>query len=176
MATYQFYKLDVFTSTPLEGNPLAVFPDGTGISDVTMQRIAREMNLSETTFVLPSDKAAKRVRIFTPANELPLAGHPVIGTWWLLAEQKLVPLPENGPAEIMQELKAGILPVDIEMKGGRPARVVMTQKPPEFGESITETAKLGKALGGDGRTVKKSPAPQLVSTGLGPQLMIPVRS
>ena len=175
MPAYKFYQLDVFTSTPLAGNPLAVFPDGTGISDATMQSLAREMNLSETTFVLPSSTATKRLRIFTPQAELPLAGHPVIGTWWLLAEKQLVPLPANGPAEVTQETGAGVLPVDLELKDGRPTRVVMTQRLPEFGDTVTDTAKLGKALGGDGRTVKKTPAPQVVSTAL-PQLMIPIKS
>lgn len=175
MPSHRFYQLDVFTSTPLAGNPLAVFPDGTGIPDATMQAIAREMNLSETTFVLPSDKAAKRIRIFTPQSELPLAGHPIVGTWWLLAEKKLVTLPPNGPVEVMQETGAGVLPVDLEMKDGQPVRVVMTQTLPEFGPSVTDVAKLGKALGGDGRTVKKAPAPQVVSTAV-PQLMIPIKS
>lgn len=175
MPAYKFYQLDVFTSTALTGNPLAVFPDGTGLSDATMQALAREMNLSETTFVFPSSKAAKRIRIFTPQAELPLAGHPVIGTWWLLAEKQLVPLPSNGPAEVTQETGAGILPVDLELKDGRPTRVVMTQTLPEFGDTVTETAKLGKALGGDGRTVRKTPMPQVVSTAI-PQLMVPIRS
>lgn len=175
MPSYKFYQLDVFTSTPLAGNPLAVFPDGTGLSSATMQALAREMNLSETTFVLPSSTATKRLRIFTPQSELPLAGHPVIGTWWLLAEKQLVPLPANGPAEVTQETGAGVLPVNLELKDGRPTRVVMTQTLPEFGETVTDVAKLGKALGGDGRTVKKTPAPQVVSTAV-PQMMIPIKS
>jgi len=173
--SHRFFKLDVFTSTPLQGNALAVFPDGTGLSGATMQALAREMNLSETTFGLPSTQAVKRVRIFTPQSELPLAGHPVIGTWWLLAEQKLVPLPADGPTVVMQETGAGILPVSIDLKDGRPTRVVMTQKLPEFGETEIDRAKLGKALGGDGRTVKKSPGPQIVDIAF-PQLMVPVRS
>lgn len=175
MPTYKFYHLDVFTSTPLAGNPLAVFPDATGIPDSTQQAIAREMNLSETTFVFPSSKATRHIRIYTPQTELPLAGHPIIGTWWLLAEKKLVPLPSNGPAEVTQETGAGILPVDLELRDALPTRVVMTQTLPEFGDIVTDIAKLGKALGGDGRTVKKTPAPQVVSTAL-PQLMIPVHS
>jgi len=175
MPSYRFYQLDVFTSTPLAGNPLAVFPDGNGLSSATMQALAREMNLSETTFVFPSTRATKHVRFFTPLSEVPLVGHPVIGTWWLLAEQGLVTLPPNGPAEVTQETGAGVLPVDLELKDGKPTRVVMTQTLPEFGESVTEIAKLGKALGGDGRTVRKTPAPQVVNTAI-PQLMIPIRS
>lgn len=175
MAVHKFYQLDVFTSTPLAGNPLAVFPDGTGLSAATMQALAREMNLSETTFVFPSTKATKHVRFFTPQTEVPLVGHPVIGTWWLLAEKQLVSLPASGPAEVTQETGAGVLPVNLDLKDGRPVRVVMTQTLPEFGDTVTDVGKLGKALGGDGRTVKKTPAPQVVSTAL-PQLMVPIRS
>ena len=80
--TYEFVQLDVFTQTPLTGNPLAIFTDGRGLSDQQMQALAREMNLSETTFILPKDRAAEahKVRIFTVSEELPFAGHPTLGT------------------------------------------------------------------------------------------------
>jgi trans-2,3-dihydro-3-hydroxyanthranilate isomerase len=83
--TYEFVQLDVFTQTPLAGNPLAIFPDGRGLSDEEMQALAREMNLSETTFILPRDlgtetREGKKVRIFTVEEELPFAGHPTLGT------------------------------------------------------------------------------------------------
>src|SRR6184192_4270020 len=83
--TYEFVQLDVFTQTPLSGNPLAIFPDARGLSDAEMQALAREMNLSETTFILPRDAATearegKKVRIFTVEEELPFAGHPTLGT------------------------------------------------------------------------------------------------
>src|ERR1700748_2254264 len=82
---YQFIQLDVFTQTPLAGNPLAIFPDARGLTDTEMQALAREMNLSETTFIFPRDAAVeardgKRVRIFTIDAELPFAGHPTLGT------------------------------------------------------------------------------------------------
>src|SRR5438874_10149177 len=82
---YEFVQLDVFTQTPLAGNPLAVFTDARGLSDSEMQALAREMNLSETTFILPRDAATearegKKVRIFTVEAELPFAGHPTLGT------------------------------------------------------------------------------------------------
>src|SRR5512142_2742550 len=82
---FQFVQLDVFTSTPLEGNPLAVFPDARGLSDAEMQALARETNLSETTFILPRDadterERGHRARIFTVQEELPFAGHPTLGT------------------------------------------------------------------------------------------------
>ena len=87
MPKYQFYQIDVFTNQAFGGNPLAVFPEGAGLSRQQMQTIALEMNLSETSFVLPPENPAAdfKVRIFTPASELPFAGHPVVGTHWLLA-------------------------------------------------------------------------------------------
>src|SRR5438034_1738356 len=83
--TYEFVQVDVFTQTPLAGNPLAIFPDARGLNDGEMQALAREMNLSETTFILPRDPATearegRKVRIFTVEQELPFAGHPTLGT------------------------------------------------------------------------------------------------
>src|SRR5213596_4361865 len=83
--SYEFVQLDVFTQTPLTGNPLAIFTDARGLSDQQMQALAREMNLSETTFILPREpqieaQEGKRVRIFTVTEELPFAGHPTLGT------------------------------------------------------------------------------------------------
>ena len=91
--TFDYHVVDVFTKTPLEGNALAVFPDATGLDGATMQRIARETNLSETSFVLPreSTSGATRVRIFTPTYEMEFAGHPTIGTAWIMRERGIVP-------------------------------------------------------------------------------------
>jgi trans-2,3-dihydro-3-hydroxyanthranilate isomerase len=175
MGAHSFHQLDVFTRQPLAGNPLAVFPDASGLDAATMQRLAREMNLSETTFVLPSSVATRRVRFFTPAAEIPLAGHPTIGTWWYLAESGALQLNPNGTTRVTQETGGGVLPVDIETKDGKPTRVVMTQAEPQFGEPVTGGAKLAKALGGGAGLLPKQPAPQVVSTAL-PQLMVPVRS
>ena len=175
MSAHTFHQLDVFTRRPLAGNPLAVFPDGTGLDAATMQRLAREMNLSETTFVLPSSVATRRVRFFTPAAEIPLAGHPTIGTWWFLAESGALQLTANGTTRVTQETGAGVLPVDIETRDGKPTRVVMTQAEPQFGEPVAGRAKLAKALGGAAGLLPRQPAPQVVSTAL-PQLMVPIRS
>jgi trans-2,3-dihydro-3-hydroxyanthranilate isomerase len=175
VSRHQFYQLDVFTSTPLAGNALAVFPDSRGLTTETMQAVAREMNLSETTFVLPSSSATKWVRFFTPLAEVPLVGHPTIGTWWLLAEKRLIEVPNDGEVTVTQQTGAGVLPVRITMSAGRPTRVVMTQTLPQFGERVADRVRLGRALGGDGRTVVRHPSPQVVSTGL-PQLMIPITS
>jgi trans-2,3-dihydro-3-hydroxyanthranilate isomerase len=174
MPTHPFYQLDVFTDTPLAGNPLAVFPDAAGIDDATMQALAREMNLSETTFVLPSDRATKRVRFFTPTAEIPLAGHPTIGTWWILSQLGRIDVPTDAVHRVTQETGAGVLPVDIDMGTMAPNEVVMVQGLPEFGKSVADPAALEEALGGE-RGIVAAPAPQVVSTAL-PQLMIPIRS
>src|SRR6478735_6489876 len=112
---YNFIQLDVFTTEPFAGNPLAVFPEAEGLSDEQMMKIAREMNLSETVFVLKPENGDKgefqktaaeeigskpsvlrRLRIFTPTREIPFAGHPVVGTWNALAREGVVPVPEGG--------------------------------------------------------------------------------
>lgn len=147
---YRFFQLDVFTTQRFSGNPLAVFPDADGLSDAEMQAIAREMNLSETTFVRSSARATRQLRIFTPAAEVPLAGHPVIGTWWLLAERRLVELDGDGVVEVTQETGRGVLPVFIEMRAGRPIRVEMVQARPQFLGIVNHRAELERLLGGAG--------------------------
>jgi trans-2,3-dihydro-3-hydroxyanthranilate isomerase len=176
MPDYRFYQLDVFTREPLSGNPLAVFPDAAGLDPRTMQALAREMNLSETTFVSASAAATRRVRFFTPTAEIPLAGHPTIGTWWLLAElgQLGVAAPD-GTVRVTQETGRGVLPVDVTLARGVPAEVTMTQARPEFGAVVKDRATLARALGGDDSLLADAPAPQVVSTAL-PQLMVPIRS
>src|SRR5437764_12858270 len=146
--SHRFYTLDVFTNTRFEGNPVAVFTDGDGLSQNTMQAIAREMNLSETVFVQKptDDRALARLRIFTTQEELKLAGHPVIGTWFLLAELGVVPAQEGG-VHILQQTGAGVLPVEIRFKDGRPYRVTMTQKEALFKPAKCDKKKLASALG-----------------------------
>src|SRR6202166_2026637 len=143
-----FYTLAVFTTTRFEGNPLPVITDGDGLSKDAMLAIAREMNLSETVFVQKptEDNALARLRIFTPRYELKLAGHPVIGTWFLLAELGVVPAQEGG-VHILQQTGAGVLPVEIRFKDGRPQRVTMTQKEAQFKPLNVKQAALAKALG-----------------------------
>jgi len=111
--SYEFVQLDVFTQTPLAGNPLAVFTDARGLSDSEMQALAREMNLSETTFILPRDAATearegKKVRIFTVEEELPFAGHPTLGTALYLYASEAN---SNRSPQITLDLKAGKIPV-----------------------------------------------------------------
>jgi len=175
MRTYHFFQIDVFTDRPLTGNALAVFPDAMGLAPSEMQALAREMNLSETTFVFPSDCATRLVRFFTPAAEIPLAGHPTIGTWWILAELGLLEPLGGSTTEVTQETGCGVLPVEIRMVSGKLETVVMTQALPEFGPEVDDVAGLARVLGGDESLIPPGLLPQVVSTAL-PQLMIPVRS
>src|ERR1700676_3332379 len=124
-------QVDVFTDRALTGNALAVFLDGRGLSTEQMQALARETNLSETTFVLPGDAAAEktrgtRVRIFTVQEELPFAGHPTLGTAFVLRGQ-------TGAAEVRLDLNVGTVPVRFTQEPSQPAFGEMTQKDPELG-------------------------------------------
>ena len=109
--TLRYVVADVFTDTPLTGNQLAVFTDGREVDDATMQNLAREMNLSETVFVLPAEAGGHaRIRIFTPVAELPFAGHPTLGSAFVLAQPLQL-------SEIRLETGAGIVPVRLEREG-----------------------------------------------------------
>src|SRR5579871_5424466 len=145
---HRYFTLDVFTTNRFEGNPLAVFTDGDGMSDDQMQAIAREMNLAETVFVQKptDDRALARLRIFTTQEELKLAGHPVIGTWFLLAGLGVVPAQEGG-VHVQQQTGAGVLPVEIRFKEGRPQRVTMTQMEAKFRPAKLNRKALAAALG-----------------------------
>ena len=125
---------DVFSARPLEGNSLAVFSDGRGLTDAEMQSIAKEMNLSETTFILPRDPAIEceqgiRVRIFTVQEELPFAGHPTLGTAFALRGRSEATKAEK---EVVLELNVGKVPVRFEDSNGQPAFGEMTQIDPTF--------------------------------------------
>jgi trans-2,3-dihydro-3-hydroxyanthranilate isomerase len=173
---HRFYTLDIFTNSRFEGNPLAVFTDGDGLSDDQMLAIAREMNLSETVFVQkPTDEEAlARLRIFTTKEELKLAGHPVIGTWFLLAELGVVPA-QDGGVHVLQETGAGILPVEIRFKDGRPQRVTMTQKEAIFKPARINKKKLATAVGLSLKDLNPKLDPEFVSTGIF-NLMVPLRN
>jgi trans-2,3-dihydro-3-hydroxyanthranilate isomerase len=172
----RFYTLDVFTTTRFEGNPLAVITDGDGLSDEAMLAIAREMNLSETVFVQKptEDTALARLRIFTTREELKLAGHPVIGTWFLLAELGVVPAQEGG-VHVQQQTGAGVLPVEIRFKEGRPQRVTMTQMEAKFRPTKLNKKALAAALGLTPKDFDPKLEPEFVSTGLF-NLMVPLKN
>lgn len=172
----RLYTLDVFTTKPYSGNPLAVIIDGDGLSPARMQAIAREMNLSETVFVQKptSDRALARLRIFTTTRELPLAGHPVIGTWFLLAALGVVPASSEGRVHVLQQTGAGILPVELTFRDGRPALVTMTQKPARFASAKLNRAKLADALGLKPSDFDARLPLEFVSTGIF-NLMVPIK-
>src|SRR6202043_2151021 len=172
----RFYTLDVFTSNRFEGNPLAVVTDGDGLSNDVMQAIACEMNLSETVFVQKptDDRALARLRIFTTKEELKLAGHPVIRTLFLLAELGVVPAQEGG-VHVLQQTGAGVLPVEIRFKDGRPQRVTMTQTEAAFRPAKINKKALAAALGLTAKDFDPKLEPEFVSTGIF-NLIVPLRN
>jgi trans-2,3-dihydro-3-hydroxyanthranilate isomerase len=182
--TYEFVQLDVFAQMPLAGNPLAVFPDGRGLSDSEMQALAREMNLSETTFILSRDAATearegKKVRIFTVSEELPFAGHPTLGTALHLRTLQRTRDPGKSD-EITLDLLAGKIPVrftaDSEDAGRE--RVdgqvfgEMRQRDPEFG-SILSREEVAAVIGVEVDDIASQWPVQVISTGL-PFAIVPV--
>lgn len=171
----RLYQLDVFTTKPFAGNPLAVVTDGDGLSTRTMQAIAKEMNLSETVFIQKptTDRALARLRIFTTEEELPLAGHPVIGTWFLLAELGVVPA-RDGAVHVWQQTGAGVLPVEIEFNAGRPLCVTMTQRAARFKRAGVSKPALAAALGLKPSDFDASLPIESVSTGVF-NLMVPLK-
>ena len=182
MPNYNFLQFDVFTDRAFSGNPLAVFPEADEIDSDVMMKIAREMNLSETVFVLKSksDDVLRHLRIFTPTCEIPFAGHPIVGTWTCLAQEGVVPLPDggNGWQRIFHEVGIGVLPVDIEFKDGRPVQVVMTQGKFEILHEIDdahEQAEVARALGLAREDLDESLPIQVITTGLS-CLAVPIRS
>ncbi len=178
MKKARFVRVDVFTRSPFGGNPLAVFPEGSRLTPREMQALAREMNLSETTFVQPPTRGSGadfRVRIFTPDAEIPYAGHPTIGTFFVLADEGKVKL-RDPVTTVKMEVKAGVLPVEIHSRARKVTKVVTVQSKPYFGPVIEDTRTVAEALGLDESDLDADRAPvQLVSTGL-PWVMVPVKS
>ncbi|NLE21256.1 MAG: PhzF family phenazine biosynthesis protein [Actinobacteria bacterium] len=133
MRTLPFTQLDVFTDRPFSGNPLAVFPEAEGLTAVQMQAIASEMNLSETVFILPPEgDGDARVRIFTPALELPFAGHPSVGTACELVRLRLVDVYQP-VTRVVLELDVGPTVVEVAVREGQPVSGTVHQRPPVFG-------------------------------------------
>jgi trans-2,3-dihydro-3-hydroxyanthranilate isomerase len=168
--SYRYKVVDVFTDTPLEGNPLAVFPDAQGIADATMQSIARELNLSETTFVLPPTRpdCVAQVRIFTPAREMVFAGHPTIGTSYVLLDEGIVPA---GTRSFNLDEKIGAVPIRVDA-GAKP--MIWLRTPPISEGKAFDRALCASVLGLDVGDVMEA-TPQLMSAG-NPNIYIPLRS
>lgn len=168
---FPFIQFDVFTSRSLDGNPLAVFADGRGLSDDEMQAIAREMNLSETTFIFPRDADTERergvrVRIFTVQEELPFAGHPTLGTAFALRG-------DSASTEIRLDLNVGPIPVRFEEPPGQPAFGEMTQTDPVFGQ-VHDRQTIAEVTGIPVADIESKLPIQTVSTGV-PFTILPIR-
>jgi trans-2,3-dihydro-3-hydroxyanthranilate isomerase len=172
MRRFAIVQVDVFTKNRLEGNALAVVTDATGLTDEEMQALSKETNLSETTFVFPRDAATEksrgvRVRIFTVAEELPFAGHPTLGTAFVLRGA-------SGTPEVLLDLNVGSVPVRYEDTPGQPSFGEMRQRDPEFGtrhEAETIARVTGLAL----KDIDTSVPIESVSTGLS-YTIVPIKS
>jgi trans-2,3-dihydro-3-hydroxyanthranilate isomerase len=172
MPTFPFAQVDAFTDRPLGGNPCAVVFDADDLDDATMQAIAREMNLSETAFVLRSRVADVGARYFAPAEEIPMAGHPTIATIFALVESGRLPL-AGDTTTIALELPIGPIRVDIEARQGAVRQIVMSQKQPQF-LTIYPPELILPVFGLAVEDALPDAPIQTVSTGT-PQLMIPLR-
>jgi len=171
--TYRYIHVDVFTDVAFEGNQLAVFPAPTGLSDAEMQTITREMNFSECTYIFPAQVPGTdvRMRIFTPGEELPMAGHPTIGSTFVLAKEGVITPGQNG---FVFGLSVGPTPVSLEWKGAALDFAWMTQKNPAFGGRIGDRGAFAAALGLAADDLADAP-PQSVSCGV-PFLFAALRS
>ena len=175
--SYRFHITDVFTSKPFGGNQLAVIPDARGLSTEQMQTIAREFNFSESTFVFPAESSSntRKVRIFTPGAELPFAGHPTVGTAFVLAAIGEIPLSAD-ETRITFEEGVGAVPVMIRAENGKPVFSQLTAaKVPEKTTSRDDSAVVAKALSLDASDIM--PAPEAIeawSVGV-PFLFVPLR-
>jgi trans-2,3-dihydro-3-hydroxyanthranilate isomerase len=176
MRKLSYHLVDVFTDRPFGGNPLAVFPNGRGLSPDIMQSIARELNLSETTFVLPPVDAMNdyRVRIFTPAAELPIAGHPTVGTSFILAREHMI---EPGEEETTIKLEEGVgtIPVQITFENGQPDLIWMQQPLPTFGPRFEEREAIAGMLSLAPEAIETLWPVEVVSCGV-PFLYVPLKN
>lgn len=173
---YRYYTCDVFTARRFGGNPLAVLPDATGLSGEEMQRIAREFNYSETTFVLPPDDAAhtRKVRIFTPGAEIPFAGHPNVGTAFVLAAIGAVPTRGAETAVVFEE-GAGPVLVAIRCRDGRPVECELTAPQPLALGATPPVEAVAESVGlSPNAVVTRTHPPRVASAGL-PFLCVELR-
>jgi trans-2,3-dihydro-3-hydroxyanthranilate isomerase len=177
MSRYRYVTADVFTSTRFGGNPLAVLPEARGLTERQMLGVTREFNYSETTFVFPAAESrnTRRVRIFTPAGEIPFAGHPTVGTAFVLASIGEIPL-SGGETRVIFEEGAGPVPVVIRSSNGAPGFCQLTAaRPPEIGPPLPSRAELARILSlAEEDLLDGDFGPQIVSCGL-PFAFVPLR-
>ncbi len=170
-----FILVDVFTSRPFGGNQLAVFTDAAVLSASEMQELAHEMNFSESTFVMPAESSGtRRVRIFTPRREVPMAGHPTVGTTWVLASRGEIAL-ESASVDATLQLGIGPVTVTVESSDGKPHFVWMAHREAEFGAKRRDRARIAKALGITVADIRDDLPIQIVSTGF-PFVFVPLRT
>ncbi len=168
-----FYIVDVFAEAKYTGNQLAVFRNGSGYSEGEMHKIAKEMNFSETTFIISDEPREEGydVRIFTPAEEVPFAGHPTLGTAFII-QREIVSQPLDA---LTLNLTVGQIPVTFNYVDGMLENLWMQQKPPQFGESFAKRGDFADALGLEPEDLDASFPIQEVSTGL-PFIIVPVKT
>ena len=171
--TQAYLHWDVFTGERFFGNQLAVFTDARGLDTPTMQRVAREMNFSESTFILPAESPGTdvRMRIFTPTQEMPMAGHPTIGSTFCLAHTGVL---APGRKRVVFGLNVGPTPVDLEWRGTQLGFAWMTQGEPQFGPVLDDRALVSFTLGLDTADLVPDLPIQTVSCGF-PVLFVPLR-
>jgi trans-2,3-dihydro-3-hydroxyanthranilate isomerase len=176
MNSKRFVIADVFTEAQFGGNQLAVFTDGSGLDAATMQNIAREMNYSETTFLFPPEQGGDyRVRIFTPARELPFAGHPLVGTANVIVSERMKPWSEP-LTPITLETGVGPIHVEVRIEGGQTARTTMTQPLPVVRSAYSNTEALARALSLDPSQVAYSGLPvETIFNGIA-VMIVPVKN
>ncbi len=175
MRAYHYQLLDVFTNQAFGGNQLAVFTDAEDLSSTTMQQFAKELNLAEITFVLPPQHAQNdfHIRIFTPAMELPMAGHPTVGTAYILAKMGLIALDES-PKIVRFEEQVGVIEVSIQHKEGDIQQIQMHQPLPEFKTIFEDKEAFAELLSIDANSIRDDLPIQVVTTGV-PFVFIPIR-
>jgi trans-2,3-dihydro-3-hydroxyanthranilate isomerase len=176
MSTYHYCLVDVFTDRAFGGNPLAVFPDARGLSSELMQALAKEFNLSETSFVLPPQKPGNdfQVRIFTPAAEMPMAGHPTVGTAFVLARKQLIEVTEPTTSIIFEE-GVGDIAVTLKTLPGQHLSIQMRQPLPTFGEHFRDRAAIAEMLSLSLEDLDPALPCEVVSCGV-PFLFVPIKN
>jgi trans-2,3-dihydro-3-hydroxyanthranilate isomerase len=174
MKKLHYYLADVFTEEVFGGNQLAVFPEGQDVPEHLMQKIAKELNLSETTFVLPPANPANdiKLRIFTPGRELPMAGHPTIGTAFVLLQQGYLKPASN---RLIFEEGVGDIVVDFQKDGDKPGLITMQQPLPQFGATVTNVQVLADLLSLSPEDILAEYPGQVVSCGV-PYFFVPLKS
>jgi trans-2,3-dihydro-3-hydroxyanthranilate isomerase len=173
ISRYRYLHYDVFTDRRFGGNQLAVFPDAAGLRSETMQQIAREIGFAETTFVTHAERPDTdvRMRIFTPGIEMPMAGHPVVGSTFALAREGRI---ADGRTDWVFGLNVGPTPVSMEWSRSRLDFTWMTQRTPEFGPTFDDTGRIAAALGLSDADIRAMGLPiQQVSCGM-PFVFVPL--